>query len=295
MNIHERVPYRPLPERERLVWPNGARLAVWIGLNVEWWIPDVPAASINSGTVSLKPDVLNGAWREYGARVGFWNVIRLFDRLSLPCSILLNANVCDHYPQIVSACVERNYEFLGHGLTNSVLHTGMEEPEERRQIKEVYERILAATGQAPKGWLGPALTQTYVTNDLLAEEGFTYVADWCNDDQPYYMNTRSGKPFLSVPYSIEVNDYTVFLGWNHSGAQFGEMIRDQFDQLYAHSAETGLVMCIALHPFLIGQPHRLKHLEQALKYMQQFDGVWWTTGGEIASWYMEQYPAKAAG
>lgn len=288
MDLHERAPYVPLPERKPLRWPGGARLAVWISPNVEWWPSDAMGApATQASTANLKPDVLNAAWREYGARVGFWRMTDIMDRLEIRCSVNLNSLVCEHYPQLVEAGVQRNWEFLGHGLHNGTLHTDMAEDEERQRIETVYHTIAKATGKPPAGWLGPALTETAVTPDLLAECGYKYVADWCDDDQPHPLRTRSGKPLLSVPYSIEVNDYPAFLNRAMTGAEFGQMITDQFDWLYDEAGRigTGLVMCVALHPFLVGQPFRALHLESALRHMRQREEVWWTTGAEIADWY----------
>lgn len=285
MQTDKRVEYSPLPHRKPLRWPDGARLAVWVSPNLERWIPDTPAAVINDSTSGLRPDVLNAAWREYGARVGFWRLLDLMDRLGIRGSADTNASACEYYPQIIEAAAERNWEFLGHGITNSVLHAEMAEEKERQEIRAVYNTLQQATGKAPAGWLGPALTETHLTPDLLVEEGFKYVADWCDDDQPHLIRTRSGQRLLSVPYSLEINDYTAFLGLKLTGEQFGQMIRDQFDVLYREGARTGMVMCVALHPFLIGQPHRFVHLERALTYMKQHDGIWWTTGAEIADWY----------
>lgn len=288
MQLHERVDYVPLPERPPIAWPNGARLAVWVSPNVEWFRPDEGGPCINEGTGGLKPDTLNAPWREYGARVGFWRMAEVLDRLGIRASVNLNSQVCEHYPQMVRAGVDRHWEFLGHGTTNSQLLTGLPEEEERHVIQEVYDTLHGATGTAPAGWMGPALCESHVTPDLLAEVGFRYNADWCDDDQPHPMRTRGGQTLISVPYAIEVNDYSAVLGFRMTGEQFGQLIRDQFDCLYQEGEVSARVMCIALHPFLSGQPHRSLHLERALQYMKGHEGVWWATGAEIADCYAAQ-------
>jgi peptidoglycan/xylan/chitin deacetylase (PgdA/CDA1 family) len=157
--------------------------------------------------------------------------------------------------------------------------------EERAYLSTVVQTIARATGQQPQGWLGPALTETFNTPEVLAELGLTYLLDWCNDDQPFPLNVKAG-PMISVPYSIEMNDITLFLGKALSGADFAQMVMDQFDVLYAEGAQSGRVMCLALHPFIINQPFRHKYLDKALEYIAGHDQVWLATSDEIAEWYL---------
>lgn len=293
MRLEDRVEYLPIVERPPLRLPGGARLAVWIAPNVEYWVPDTGGPAIGRASPDQVPDIMNHAWREYGSRVGFWRLAEIFDRLGVAASVNLNADVCDHFPQLVRAAVERGWEILGHGRTNSQRLVGLGEEEERAVIVHTFERIREATGRAPAGWLGPGLAESHVTPDLLAETGFRYVCDWCDDDQPHEMRTRSGRRLLTVPYSVETNDYEVIVAFRQTGAAYAEILRDQFDCLYAEGVRSARVMCIPLHPFLSGQPHRAVHLERALRYMKRHDGVWWTTGGQIADWYAAQVPAAA--
>lgn len=287
MRLEERVQYSPIVDREPLRLPGGARLAIWVAPNVEYWVPDTGGPAIGHASAGQAPDIMNHAWREYGSRVGFWRLMEIFDRLGIRASVNLNADVCDHFPQIVRAAVDRGWDFLGHGRTNSQRLVGMGEDEERAVIQHTFDRLREATGRPPGGWLGPGLAETHVTPDLLAEVGFRYVCDWCDDDQPHTMRTRSGRPLLTVPYSVETNDFQAFLIFHLTGAEFGQMLRDQFDCLYAEGQHSARVMCVALHPFITGQPHRAVHLERALQYMRQHAGVWWATGTEIAEWYGE--------
>lgn len=199
-------------------------------------------------------------------------------------TVALNSDACVHYPAVIQAGQSLDWEWMGHGTNNSSVITGIPEDEERRIVREVVSTITQATGTAPRGWLSPALTETHQTPDILAENGLRYVANWTNDDQPYEMRVRSGS-MLSLPYSVEMNDYTAFLEQGLSGRDFGDAICDQFDQLYADGASTGRVMSLCLHPFLIGQPHRAKHFERALKHITAHDAVWLAKGGEIADWY----------
>jgi len=286
-----RVPFRyvPLPGREPIRWPEGKKVAFYLGLNIEHYRVDAPATSIFPGTAALKPDPLNYGWRDYGPRIGIWRMIELLDRLRMPASVLLNSDVCELYPEIIEAGVERNWVWLGHGKNNSKLHTGFEAREaERAALAEMFDTIERATGQRPKGWLGPALTETFDTPSLLAELGGTYVLDWCNDDQPYPFDLP-GARMISVPYSIELNDIPLFVGKSFTGPQFKEMIVDWFDQLVADGASTARVMTIALHPFIANQPSRHRHLAEALEHIAGHPDVWLTTSDEIAAYYYEHY------
>ena len=274
--------YSPIGEREPIAWPNGARVAFYVGLNVEHFHVDSPSTSLWQATASLVPDPLNYGWRDYGPRVAIWRLIDSLDRHGIRASVLLNSEVCDRYPQIIEAGRARDWAWLAHGKTNSKLQTGMSLEEERAHLAEVVGTIEAATGSRPRGWLGPGLTETFHTPALLAELGLRYVLDWTSDDQPYPLNVPG---MISVPYSVELNDLGMFISKGLTGPEAVQMIKDQFDQLYRDSATSGRVMALALHPFVIGQPFRLKYLDQALEYIAQHDGVWLTTSDEIAEHY----------
>jgi allantoinase len=182
--------YSPITQREPIRWPGDARVAFYVGLNIEHFYADRPSTSLNEGTASLVPDPLNYGWRDYGPRVGIWRMIESFDRHGIRPSALLNSDVCGRYPQIIEAGRERGWAWVAHGKTNSVLHSGMSIVEEREFLSDVVETIEQATGQRPRGWLGPGLTETFETPGLLAALGLSYVLDWTNDDQPYPLNCQ---------------------------------------------------------------------------------------------------------
>jgi allantoinase len=288
--------YSPIIHRPRLELPNGARVAFWVGLNVEHYQVDKPSTSIFAGTAMLQPDPLNYGWRDYGPRVGIWRMMDVLDKHRLRASVLLNADVCERYPQIIEEGKRRGWAWLAHGKNNSIFEAGMSRDEERAYLGEVVATIARATGQQPRGWLGPALTETFDTPELLAELGLSYLLDWCNDDQPFPLKVRAGR-MISVPYSIELNDISLFVGKSLSGQDFAQMVMDQFDVLYEEGQRSGRVMCLALHPFIINQPFRHKYLDQALGYIAGHDAVWLATSDEIAEWYLanayEQAVAQA--
>ncbi len=281
-----RYEHSAIVSREPIKWPNGARLAVWVIPNVEHFHIDVP-----SGMASPNPpvpDVRNFAWLDFGNRVGIWRIMEVLDKKGIRGTVALNSEVCRHYPLIIEEGKRRGWEFMGHGLTNSCYLRDLPEDDEREIIRTVVRTVAEAAGGAPRGWLGPGLTETFNTPDILAEEGISYLCDWCCDDQPFVMKVRKGR-LISVPYSIEVNDLPAFTRFHLTPREFEQNIRDQFDVLYEEGAASGRVMPIALHPYLTGQAFRIGYLERALEYIQGHPDVWFATGGEIADWFYEHY------
>jgi peptidoglycan/xylan/chitin deacetylase (PgdA/CDA1 family) len=285
---NRRYDFSPIVTREPFKLPNQARVALWVGINVEYF--DIEATEFG-GVGAFKvspPNVHEYAPRDYGNRIGIWRLMALLDKHNIRGSVLLNSDICTHYPVIVEECKKRGWEFLGHGTSNTVLLAGMDEAEERQVIKTALDVITKASGERPMGWLGPALQETFNTPDILAEEGIKYLCDWVCDDQPFPMKVKNGT-LISIPYSVDLNDIPAFIIQHLTPEQFHDMIRDQFDTLYKEGADQARVMCIALHPFLIGQPYRIVWLDRALQYIKGHKDVWFATGREIATWYYENY------
>ena len=282
--------YWPITERPAIEWPDGKRFAFYIGLNIEHFRAGSPSTSVLPLTAHLPVDPANHGWRDYSTRVGIWRMIELLDRFEMRASVLLNAEVCTEYPQIIEAGVARDWAWLGHGATNSKMWTGLELEDERAGLRELTETITAATGKSPRGWLGPALTETENTPELLAELGYTYTLGWVADDQPFPLSLDDGGRMISVPYSIEVNDIPAFLDHDMTAPDFGQMIEDHFDLLHEESARRpGAVFGLSLHPFLINQPSRHRYLVEALEHIAGREDVWYTTSDDIADWYMQHH------
>ena len=277
---HGRFEYSPILERPPLKWPNGAYVAVWVAPNVEHFHFDEPFP----GGRPTTPDVPSYAVRDYGNRVAIWRMMRTLDRYGVRASVMLNAEVCEYEPQIIREGTRRGWEWLGHGLTNSRPLAGMAEDDEERTIQETLRLIEQVSGTRPRGWLGPGLMENARTPDLLKKAGLTYVADWVNDDQPYVMTTAYGDLY-SIPYTMELNDKRMYERLGLQGRDFVQIIADQFDTLYEEGADSGRVMCIALHPYLTGVPYRIKYLDQVLAYINRHEHVWWATGSEIVDAY----------
>ena len=273
-------------DRKHFSWPGGKTLAVWLVPNVEAWTYDSAAGmSILPNLHNSVPDVVNYAWREYGIRVGLWRIADVLDAAGIRATIALNSSVCEIFPRALEELTKRNWEIMGHGITNSQLMSSFASAnEERDAIQTALGDIERATGRRPKGWLGPALAETYDTLDLLAEQGIEYVADWNADDQPYRMKVKSGK-MLSIPYCMELSDTRMFARHGYTGAEYLDAIVDQFETLYSESEAIARVMGIPLHPFLVGQPLRIKYLQRAIAHMKARDRVWFATGSEIGEAY----------
>jgi peptidoglycan/xylan/chitin deacetylase (PgdA/CDA1 family) len=280
---HDRFGYRAIVDRPDFDWPGGARLAVYLGFNIEHFaFGEGMGAAI--GPPSPPPDVLNYSWREYGNRVGAWRCLELFDRLGVPAGAVINTALYDHCPDLVAAFVQRGDEIIGHGHTNAERQGVLDEADERALIVRCRERIGAESGQLPTGWLSPWISESPRTPDLLAESGYRYTLNWCHDDQPVRLRTRGGEGLWSVPYPQELNDIPMIVARLLDAKDFAQMIVDQFDEMLEQSRRQPLVMGIALHPYLVGQPYRLRHLRRALEHVARArDGaaVWWTTPGRI--------------
>jgi len=281
LSDHKRYDYRPIVGRPVYDWPNGTRLAVYLGLNLEHFsFGDGLGAELAPG--GPQPDILNYAWRDYGNRVGAWRMLELFDQLSLPSSVLANSAMYDYAPGLVRAFAARGDEIVGHGRTNAERQGTLAPEEEAALIAQATAAIERVEGKAPAGWLGPWISESRHTPDLLHEAGYRYLLDWCMDDQPIWMRTRKGR-ILALPYPQELNDIPMIVGRKIGGDAFADMIVDNFDEMLAQSKAMPLVMGIALHPYLVGQPYRLRHLRRALEHIcRHRSDIWIATAGAIA-------------
>ena len=282
LRTHGRYEYAAITERPQGAWPNGKGLAVYVALNLEQYafgeglvedlVPGIPP-----------PDVLNNSWRDYGNRVGAWRLLSLLREQALPVSLLINTELYEVAPQLVAAFRAYGAEIVSHGRTNSEHQAGLDEARERALIDRVTATFVEREGRAPGGWLSPWIAETERTPDLLHEAGYRYVLDWCMDDQPVWLRTRNGR-ILSLPYPQELNDSAAIIGRQVSAGEFADMVVDQFDEMLEQSVGQPLVMGIALHSMIVGQPFRLRQLRRALVHIaQQRQRCWLTTAGDIAS------------
>jgi allantoinase len=279
LKSHGRYGYSAITRRAKYSWPRGKRLAVYLGFNLEHF-EFGSGLGATLGPRSPEPDVLNFSWRDYGNRVGAWRCLELFDSLKLPAGVILNTALYDYCPELVEACVKRGDELIGHGHTNSERQGEFGEENERNLLLSCKERIRHESKTDPAGWLSPWISESHLTPDLLAETGYRYTLNWCHDDQPVEFTTRRGK-LWSIPYPQELNDIPAIVARLMGAAEFADLIVDNFDEMLAQSKEQPLVMGIALHPYIVGQPYRLRHLRRALKHVAKNRKVWFTTPGTI--------------
>lgn len=287
MTPNERLQYSSIKGRTPLKLPGGARMVVWNIVNVEEWdiqkpMPRTVLTPPAGG--SPMPDIPNWAWHEYGNRVGFWRMLEVLDELNIRAVLAINGTAVKTYEAISRAALERKWEFMGHGYTQRSMQVVENEDDDIRKTTEV---IKAFTGKAPRGWLGPGLTETWHTPDLLAQNGYDYVADWVLDDQPVWLKTKSN-PIVNIPYTQECNDVAMMLIQHHKASEYLERAVDQFDQLYSDSMDSARVMAMVVHPYIMGAPHRTKYYRKALEHMSQHKDVLFWTGEQILDWYTTQ-------
>lgn len=283
----ERLPYSAIVDRPPLVLPGGARIAVWSIVNLEVWDIARPMARqvlpAPTGQVLL-PDVPNWSWHEYGMRVGVWRFFRMYERLGIAPTLSINARVCQDYERVARQARDAGWEFMGHSWEQGPIH---KEPDQRAMIHRSLDEIERFTGRRPVGWLGPGLTETLETPELLAEAGVQYIGDWVHDDEPTVIHTDKGS-LVTLPYTVELNDIPMMLVQHHESDYLLKRAIDQFDRLYEEGAERAKIMSIAIHPYISGQPHRIRYLEKFYEHVAGHAGVLHWNGVQLLDWYRGQ-------
>ena len=288
----DRLAYDPIEGRARLALPDGARLACWVIVNVEEWdatqkMPRTVLPPPAGGEPS--PDIPNWAWHEYGNRVGFWRLARILDEFGVTASLAINGAAIAAYPPIVEAAKSRGWEFMGHGFTQRNMQRV---EDERADIRRTAEAVERATGRRPRGWLGPGLTETWETPDLLVEEGYDYVCDWVLDEQPVRLATRSG-PIVSIPYTQEINDVAMMAVQHHTAVRVRSAAPSTSSTsstpMPAPTARRA-IMALVVHPYLMGVAHRARHFRAALAHIARHADVLFWTGEQICEWYVGERP-----
>ncbi|MGZ8155237.1 MAG: polysaccharide deacetylase family protein [Burkholderiales bacterium] len=284
MNPSDRLEYSAIIDRPPLKLPGGARMVVWPIVNVEVW--DIgramPRQVLPPPTgITQSPDVPHWSWHEYGMRVGFWRFKEVLDGLDIVPTLAINARVCLDYERVARAALDGGWEFMGHSYDQRPIHM---EPDQRATIQKAVQVIREYTGRQPVGWLGPGLTQTLDSPELLAEAGIKYIADWVVDDEPCRIKTANG-PLVAMPYTVELNDIPMMMVQHHASAEFEARCMDYFERIYAESAKRAKVMAIAVHPYISGVPHRIKYFERVFQRLKTNKGVLFWTGEQILDWF----------
>ncbi len=280
----ERCEFSAIVDRPPLKLPGGARIVVWTIVNYEVWDISRPMARqvLPAPTgVSLIPDVPNWSWHEYGMRVGAWRFFELYARLGIHPTLAINARVCEDYPRVAEEAKRQAWEFMGHAYDQMPIHKHEDQAAMIDRSLAILERF---AGKRPVGWLGPGLTETYDTPELLVDAGVKYIGDWVYDDEPTVIRTAKG-PLVTLPYTVELNDIPMMIVQHHESDYFKKRAIDQFDRLHAEGKDRAKIMAIAIHPYISGQPHRIRYLEEIYDYVNRFEGVLHWNGEQILQWY----------
>jgi allantoinase len=283
----ERAPFSAIVDRPPLKLPGNGRIVIWSIVNLEVWdiARPMPRAFLSPPSGQpLLPDVPNWSWHEYGMRVGVWRFFKMFESLGIRPTLSINARVCEDYERVARQAVDAGWEFMAHAYDQIPMHKLDDQAAMIERSLDVIERF---TKVRPVGWLGPGLTQTFETPDLLTKAGIKYIGDWVYDDEPTEIKTANG-PLVTLPYTVEQNDIPVMMIHQHQSSYWTTRLTETFDQLYEESAERPKVMAIAVHPYISGMPHRIRHLRAAYEYFSRFDGVVHWNGTQMLDWYRDQ-------
>ena len=284
---NQRIDFSAIPERAPLSLPDGKRLAVWVIVNIEEWDPERPmprTVLTPPAGGAPSPDIPNWAWHEYGNRVGFWRLLEVFDDFAIPAALAINGSAIGSYEPIARAAHDRGWEFIGHGYTQLNMQKVADEAED---IRKTTEAIRDFTGAAPRGWLGPGLTETWDTPERLVDAGYDYVCDWVLDDQPVDLRTANGS-IVNVPYTQECNDVAMMLIQHHPAREYRDRAIDQAEQLLHDARGSARVMALVLHPYIMGAPHRCRYFREVIAHLARREGVMFTTGAEICDWHAKR-------
>ncbi len=286
--------WSPIVKRPVLHWPNGAKVAVCLLVDLghyEWKPPEGafdPPTHTPPHSMNPYPDYVTVTHREYGHRIGIFRMMEVFDQYDVQATVPMDAYTADKYPILVQECRQRGWEIIGHGITQRQAITSlMSEAEERQYIQQSIAALRRATGNPPAGWLGPEHSQSTRTPQILAEMGIRYCCDFPNDEQPYKINTPTGELY-ALPCKIEIGDTMGHYNRKLPLQRWVHMVKETLDVMYTDAEETGLLLAFRLHPWCVGQPYRIKYLEEIIGYMARRPGVWIATGSEIIDWYRKQ-------
>jgi putative urate catabolism protein len=282
-------------------WPGGARIALNFVLNYEEGseysmmdgdgVSDAALTELTSAAVPRgERDLAAESMFEYGSRVGFWRLHRIFQERGLPMTIYACALALERNPPAAAAIKDAEYDICCHGW-RWVEHFKLDEATEREHVRRAVESLKRTVGQRPLGWYcryGPSVN----TRRLVVEEGgFLYDSDSYADELPYYV-AAEGRPHLVVPYTLTNNDLkwgTANLG---SGEDFFTILREAFDFLYEEGRDAPKMMNVGMHMRLLGHPSRASGLARFLDYVKTKPDVWVCRRLDIAKHWLKEHPCE---
>jgi allantoinase len=292
---HSLYTFSPLPKRDKLVWPGGASIAFWVCVHLEYWELDPPKGSyfppgIEGTWQTFPPDYRTFSHREYGNRIGIYRVFEALDRYGFQATAAVNAEVCRRYPHLVQECVARKWEIAAGGThATRMITSAMTDKEELSYIRECKKEVDSCIGRSTLGWIGQDFNESTRTPSIVAEEGFKYIADWPNDDQPYWMTLDN--PIVSLPQQTEWDDVTLLWMRQIRTSKYPDIVMEAFRRLYQEGYSNGRVFVLNVHPWLFGQPHRIKYLRRILGEIANYPDVWHASAGDIADWFSKAHVA----
>lgn len=291
---HGHYPYSALPERPALRWPGGEPVAAWIVLYLEYWELATPAGEHRAPGVHghwghFFPDYRTFSYRDYGNRVGFSRVLACLDRYAVPVTVAANAAAIARYPGLVAECVRRGWEIVPHGShATRMITSAMTEATERAVIADAIAAVRAATGAPPRGWIGQDGNESFRTPELVAQAGLRWLADWPNDEQPYWMTVDP--PIVSLPQQQEWDDVQMLWMRQLAMPRYVSGIAEALEVLAEDGRRSARTLSLGVHPWLLGQPHRIRYLDEVLARLAASNDVWMTTGSGIADAYVAAVP-----
>ncbi|MDE0943237.1 MAG: polysaccharide deacetylase family protein [Alphaproteobacteria bacterium] len=301
---HDLYPYSSITTRPPLSWPGKNQLAVWVVLHLEQWELQSPASAVRDARFkgefgNFFPDYRTYSTREYGNRVGIFRVLEVLDRYQIPVTVAANAALCTAHPQLIDECLNRGYEIAAHGShATRMITSKMSQAQEEDYIHQAMDTVRHSSGAGKVGWIGQDFGESPRTPHLLAQAGADYLGDWPNDDQPYWLSPKPTIPgtlsipgLVSLPYHVEWDDGTMMALRQLTAPRYGQMVREAADRLHQDAAsEAARMMSLGLHPWVIGQPQRIRYLDEVLAHLRKMDGLWFATGREIAASFRDQIP-----
>jgi allantoinase len=294
---HTWFPHQPTIQRPPLSWPGGERIALWITVPVEFFPLDAPAQPFRPlGALALGyPDLWNLSSRDYGLRVAIYRVMRALDDFALRATAAVNSDVAGRYPRIIDEIAKRSWEFVANGLDmGHVHHGGLAIDDERELIRNARSTLIEASGGPVSGWHSPGRSHSLNTLTLLAEQSFTYVTDWANDDMPYRLATPSGH-LCAMPLTYEWSDRHLLIQHNLTVDDYVEQTLRAFYHLRAEAEQYrgGRILSLSITPWILGYPHRIAALRRLLAKILDSGSVWPATGSEIVAVFNEQSRSAA--
>jgi allantoinase len=290
---------RDMPQ---IKWPDGSRLAVNFVVNYEEGAErnvldgDAVHESVSESVYDIpagERELTSESMYEYGSRAGIWRVLEVLERYGVRPTVFACGQALERNPDVAAVLRERELDVVAHGY-RWLSPAGLSPDEQRVEIRRATASIIATTGRRPVGWFSRPPTGT-LTRHILAEEGFLYDSSSFSDDVPYF-DTVAGRPFLVVPYTLDVNDIRFWRSGFVTAAEFAEYCQDTFEVLLDEAAAHTKVMSIGLHPRISGRPGRIAGLERFLRHLTASGGAWVADRTSVAQhWFATCAPPDAWG